>query len=945
MNLAIRKSLFNKEVDSININPEILVNGDNKHIKNSIIDLIDESDRIDISVSYIVWSGLSLIYDSLMKKDVNSRVLVTTDGLVTSPQALRRLLKLDLTVKVYSHYNNTNGFHMKTYQFYKEESRTLMIGSSNISNRAFGETHEMMIRVDSNENGELVDQYNQVFYDVWNDKKSVLLTEEFIRKYELDYYLKKRLDKKRHDDYLKSSDIKPNYMQEMALEQLNNCRESFNKGIVIAATGTGKTYLSAFDVKQFRARKVLFLVHNRTILRSAIKTFKNVFKDKRILELSSKNINIIDKYDFIFTTNKTAVGHLIDKVSVRYFDYIIYDEAHKIGFDTQYDRIMDYFNPEFSLGMTATPERTDDADYLFERFEYSVPYEIRLIDALNHSLICPFSYYGVDVDVDGYIEKGNEDLSELAEFVMMQILKFGHSGSKLKGIVFCSKIKEAKLMSQEFNKLGVPSTAIVSGKNGINEDEIQLVIEEFQSDDKSNDNLLCVVDKFNEGVDIPEINTIVMLRNTSSSIIFLQQLGRGLRLTSDNDKFVTVIDLIGNSNNNYTIAEALTGRQTVDQEKLISHAIDEFESISPYINVSIEEVALNKIIKSISHTFKAKRLILKKFKDELTRYRLIPDLVDLYRNPVFNEMELLQLLNKEYYSAFEEYYIRKYDVEPKSKFIRDLLSIIMQFTFRYYTREQLVEYVRILDGYEVRNESLAKMICPYDLEDGSISTFYYEYRKHSKHLPPFIYRNGTISFNTAVLDELVNLRAHDLFREHVELIRELISKKDYLMKPFSLVTKVEFLSNLGFNNLSLMTGQAIQGKKVFCPIVIKKDIHVFENKLLDQNHILYQTQGRPTKEKAMQTLSKLKDYDFEFAVKLPHLKYESTSYFYLGKVKMLKLGDEYSSINNDGTLTKYTNGECVRYTDSNGKIKYNNTLIFELKNDIPVHLLLYKDQL
>ena len=190
-----------------------------------------------------------------------------------------------------------------------------------------------------------------------------------------------------------------------------------------------------------------------------------------------------------------------------------------------------------------------------------------MIDSLNNKLICPFTYYGIDADIEDFKTDSNLNYEDVATFLIEQIIKVGHHESKLKGIVFCTGKKEAIALSEELTKQGIPSKPVVSGAQSVNEDTIEDYIQRVQNDDDTDINLLCVVDKFNEGVDIPELNTILMLRSTKSSIIFLQQLGRGLRLTSDEHKFVTVIDLIGNSNKNYTIAEALTGRKTVDQDR------------------------------------------------------------------------------------------------------------------------------------------------------------------------------------------------------------------------------------------------------------------------------------------------------------------------------------------------------------------------------------------
>lgn len=449
MDQRIKKSLYDKSVDGIEYNPQIVINENIKSIKDRITFNLKKATKIDIAVSYVVWSGLSLIYEDLKKFGKDSRIIITTEGLVTDPKSLEKLNELNINVKVYHPYSiNNKGFHLKSYLFEKEDITTIMIGSNNISARAFGMVHEMAVEIDSNNNGFIVDKYKKTFDDIWDDENSLELNIDFIKGYKELYKEKKEFDKTVFLLGLDDDNIKPNYMQEKALVELEEYRNTSNKGLVIAATGTGKTFLSAFDVKNANAKKILFLVHNRLILTSAIETFKRVFKDKKkLLELTSSNKDKIDNYDVIFTTDKTAYNHLYKKVGSEYFDYIIYDEAHKIGDKTLYNDLIEYFNPKFSLGITATPERTDNPKHLFEVFEYNVPYEIRLLDAMNHELVCPFTYYGLTID-DKLLQANEQfDYTELASFLDKAITKKGHYGEKLKAILFASNIEEANKIS------------------------------------------------------------------------------------------------------------------------------------------------------------------------------------------------------------------------------------------------------------------------------------------------------------------------------------------------------------------------------------------------------------------------------------------------------------------------------------------------------------------
>lgn len=493
--------------------------------------------------------------------------------------------------------------------------------------------------------------------------------------------------------------------------------------------------------------------------------------------------------------------------------------------------------------------------------------------------------------------------------------------------MFCSGKNEARDLSNELTKKGILSKAIVSGDSSINEDIIEEYIVRLQNDDQTDINLLCVVDKFNEGVDIPEVNTIVMLRSTKSSIIFLQQLGRGLRLTSDEHKFVTVIDLIGNSNKNYTIAEALTGRRTVNQEQLIQSTLENFESVSPYINVNIEEIALNKILSSISNSFKAKTIIKNKFNDELSRFEVIPTLKELYLNSNFNELKLLQLLESQFYTAFENHYVKKYNISRNSKFLKWFFALIIQFVFRAYSKNTLKDYSKLLRGDLIENNELSRILNPYDFKPGLYTSIRMDYKKYCDIKNPFIKVENGLRLNDAIVKELEKLNAYELFLEHIELIELLEVKHDYDLKPFKLITKAEFLYHTGYKTLFTMAGQEIHDDdgKVYCPIVVSKEVHMYANYIIDEHHLTYQTQGLQSVKSAEERMNKIKNYKFEIAVQFPHLKYEKTSYYYIGEVDIVNVSDVKEYVNNDG------------------KVRYNHEITFRLDNKIPRHLMLYKE--
>lgn len=928
MDKKIEKSLFDKNVIGFEYNPQIVSNINTKTIKESLLRNLKEANQTNIAVSYVVWSGLSLIYEELKRFDERSKILLTTEGYVTDPRSLKQLLKLNLEVKVYDPYKiETKGFHLKSYSFLKNDKTTIIIGSNNISARAFGLAHEMAVEIDSKDEGLFVEKYNEAFNKLWSDPASKKLTEDFIEKYEEAYKNRIKEEKDSYQKNLTQNAIKPNYMQEKALRELETARKESNKGLVIAATGTGKTYLSAFDVKNAQANKVLFLVHNRLILTSAIDSYKKIFKDKKsILELKTNNIDDLDNYDFIFTTDKTAYNHLYNNLSKDYFDYIVYDEAHRIGDETLYKELIDYFTPKFSLGITATPERTTNPKYLFQLFDYNVIYEIRLLDAMENELVCPFTYYGLNLEDKLLKENEQFDYPKLGEFLDEIIKEKGFYGEKLKALVFASSIHEAKEVSKALNDVGYNSKVAVSGSATFS--DIEDYILSLKSDEKDTVEVICTVNRFNEGIDIPEINTIIMLRNTTSAIIYLQQLGRGLRRTNDPHKYVTVFDIIGNSKNNYTIAEVLTAKTTADKRLLYKHAATHFETVSPYINVQIDEKAMENIIKSISNNFTVKTKIKNKFKEELSRYEEIPTLVEMYNNPAFSELDLLQLTYKNFYEPFERYYYEKYEIPMNHTFLRKLFDLITQFTFRGYNKETLKAYVSLLKGKPSKNNTLKKVLIPKAFKNGITTAINSEYNKEAYNYPPVFKLNdkGEVYLNEAILRKLKELNAKDLFFEHIMLFDKISQKPDYEMKTFSLVDKGEFLFNVGAKDCYMnVVGERIDKEKkvVYCTIKITEKESHYDNYIVDNNKVVYYTQSSNTKEQAINKIEMLKneDYMFYICAQFPHLGYASTSYFNLGNVTIKKISD-------------------VKKTS---KGKYNHEIEFLLEKELPLELLMYKD--
>ncbi|WP_408605182.1 DEAD/DEAH box helicase [Brochothrix campestris] len=369
------------------------------------------------------------------------------------------------------------------------------------------------------------------------------------------------------------------------------------RGLIISATGTGKTFLSAFDVKAYNPERMLFIVHREQILQKAMTDFKKILggKNDDYTLLTSKTYNRASKYVFA-TIQSLAKEERLNSFNKKAFNYILIDESHKVG-GHSYQRVVDYFTPDFLLGMTATPERTD-AFNIFELFDYNVAYEIRLQGAMEAEMLCPFQYFGVtDYERNGETIDDHTNLDKLVSkervsHLIEKVEYYGYSGKTLRGLIFCSRKEEANELAVELCHRGYETVAL-TGSNSIAEREA--AVDQLE---QGTIKYIVTVDIFNEGIDIPSVNQVVMLRQTQSSIIFVQQLGRGLRKSNDKE-YVTIIDFIGNYKNNYLIPIALTGDTSKNKDN-IRHKMSQLNYMSGLSTINFEEIAKQRIFSSIN---------------------------------------------------------------------------------------------------------------------------------------------------------------------------------------------------------------------------------------------------------------------------------------------------------------------------------------------------------
>lgn len=673
---ANETGFVNSAVDSnLALTPKLLVND---HLKGSKVlsDIIYELNRCDefyISVAFITSSGVLPLIETL--KDLNKRgirgKILTTDYLnFSEPKALKKLLEFDnIEVKVYSKEN----FHTKGYIFKYSDHYKMIVGSSNLTQSALTKNKEWNLKVSSLEEGSLTENVISEFDMLWNDAD--MLTLDWISTYEEIYRKQIEFTRKSKVPSIEQYKLRPNKMQVAAIQSLNELRENGkDKALLISATGTGKTYLSAFELRNFNPDRALFIVHREQIAKQALKSFKNVFGDTKLMGLLSGNSKEVNK-DLIFSTVQTlSKDEVLTSFKKDEFDYIVIDEAHKVGAKT-YQKIVSYFTPKFLLGMTATPERSDDFD-IFKVFDHNIAYQIRLQQALEEDLLCPFHYFGVsDISIDGVeLEDKTEFRYLVAEervnHVIEKINFYGYSGDRVKGLIFCSDKKEARELSSIFNTKGY-NTVALTGEDS--QDVREKAIQRLEQDEKENSlDYIFTVDIFNEGVDIPAVNQVIMLRPTQSAIIFVQQLGRGLRKLN-NKEYVVIIDFVGNYKNNFLIPIALSGDRTFNKDTLRKYVMEGTRVIPGCSTIHFDEVTKKRIFQAIdTANFNDIKLIKENYENLKKKLGRIPSLEDFEKYESIDPLRIFDKLGS-YYN-----FLKKYEKEYEVEF-NDTESLFIEF--------------------------------------------------------------------------------------------------------------------------------------------------------------------------------------------------------------------------------------------------------------------------
>ncbi len=751
---------------SLAYKPQFVINNhkEGKKVLSSIEDELLSCDKFQISVAFITLEGIEpllLTLKELENKKIPGEILTTNYLNFTDPKALEKLHKLkNITLKMYDVEAAAEGFHTKGYIFKKEEVYRIIIGSSNMTKSALTTNREWNTKIVSTEQGEMAQEILSEYRKLWNSEHA-LFYEDFIELYKVKYEIIKKQRQIAKLDVIPSYEkyeLKPNSMQ---VAFINNLRKILDAGkkraLLISATGTGKTYASAFAMRDLGFKRVLFLVHRGQLARQAKLSFEKVFSDKAKMGLVGAGHHDYDA-DFVFATVQTLTrDEHLQKYDADAFDCIIVDEAHHVPADT-YQKVIDRFTPRLLLGMTATPDKRDDnleGRNVYERFDHQIAYEIRLQQAMEDDLLCPFHYFGIsdvsmvadsDIKAKKISEKDFNMLTgeERIRHIIEQADYYGYSGDRVKGLIFCSRIDEARALSEKFNRCINPETGkyfrTIALDGSTSEDNRQDAFERLamnegeNADGKEPLDYIFSVEILNEGVDIVEVNQVIMLRPTESPIVFIQQLGRGLR-KAEGKEFVVILDFIGNYTNNFMIPIALSGDRTYNPDVIRKYVISGNNVIPGASTVHFDEVAKDKIFKSIDKIKGIKAIIADSYRNLKNRLGREPLLYDFYEYGEIDPLvvireyrtywQFMQSVEKKDYSSrlterdklILEYLSKTIlsGVRPNELFIlKELLSkesisvpyLQEQFRVQYnyvITDKEVNDSVKVLQGYFTLN--------------------------------------------------------------------------------------------------------------------------------------------------------------------------------------------------------------------------------------------------
>ncbi len=655
----------------------LITNSSTTNFYNIFIKLLKECEGFVFNVAFINYSGVQLILDTLKEcenKKIKGKILTSTYLNFTQAKALEKLSEFEnIQLKIFDCQKEKRGFHSKTYIFEFEDCFKVLLGSSNITSSAFKTNIEWNIKTVLKKDEEFTKELLKEFDNLWEN--SLMVTSDFINKY------KEFQDKTTIKEFVYEKQISANTMQNKALERLDFFRQNTQtKALAIASTGSGKTYLAAFDVKNFEAKNLLFLVHRENILIKAKQSFERIMPNKTC-GLFTGNKKELDK-QYLFSTIQTMLVNY-KQFSKTQFDYIVIDEAHHIT-SNSYKEVINYFKPKFLLGLTATPNRTD-GENIYEYFDENIACDIRLNEALEFGLVAPFHYYGIN-DFEG-IDYKDIDISKVDEVAKLLMVNkrvdyiiekmdfYGYSGEKRKVLGFCASKEHANYMNEMFNKNGIHSQVLTSEDSILKREETISLLE----DEKSNLEIIFSVDIFNEGVDIPSINMVLFLRPTNSSIVFIQQLGRGLRKHKSKE-FVTILDFIGNHNKTFLIALALLGEKAIDKDSVKLSLLNNFANINEAF-INMDEISKQRVLEQLENeNFNS----FKNLKEQYQSFKMVTN----HKIPMLSDfLNYSQIINPIDFISYSKSYIEFLSKVEKKKEYENICK-----------DENFLKAIRFLDG-------------------------------------------------------------------------------------------------------------------------------------------------------------------------------------------------------------------------------------------------------
>ena len=684
---------------SLEYRPQFVSNNykEGKKVLSSVEDELLRCDQFQISVAFITMSGITPLLQTLKeleKKNIPGKILTTNYLNFSEPRALEKLNELtNITLKMYDVEAAEEGFHTKGYIFQKDENYRIIIGSSNITSAALTSNREWNTKLISTDQGEMAKEIIAEFKELWNSRYS-LSFDIFFDNYKEQYKIikhQRNIAKQEEITSLEKYKLQPNSMQVGFITNLKKIiAAGEERALLVSATGTGKTYASAFAMRELGFKKVLFLVHRGQLARQTKKSYEKVFEKSVSMGIVGAGYYEYDA-DYVFATVQTLNRdeHLLQYARDT-FDCIILDEAHHVPADT-YQKIMKHFTPKLWLGMTATPDKRDDnieGRNVYELFNYQLAYEIRLQQAMEEKLLCPFHYFGItDLAIIGDNEEASRDFSmltsdERVKHIITQADYYGYSGDKVKGLIFCSSIKETEELSAKFNQIINPSTGqnfrTIALNGSASEQERQNAFERLAMNEEAATtnnkplDYIFSVEILNEGVDIVEVNQVIMLRPTQSPIVFIQQLGRGLR-KANGKEYVVILDFIGNYNNNFMIPIALSGDRTYNKDNIRRYIMEGGRMIPGASTVHFDEISRKRIFASVDNAnFSDIKLIRENYtnlKNKLGRIPVLRDFDD------YGEMDVIRIFDNNNLGSYYKFLV-KYEKEYEVRFSQDEEKVI-----------------------------------------------------------------------------------------------------------------------------------------------------------------------------------------------------------------------------------------------------------------------------